>query len=118
MVKRIYEFEVHLLINGEFTKGLKTIRFIADNYESAEYKLFNHFKEIYNVKLVDHYFIQDYNVWMQEVNNLANKNLSILIDENDYKKLVAISEKEFRTLSAQVRFILKDYIEKENQNND
>lgn len=52
------------------------------------------------------------------MNNLANKNLSILIDENDYKKLVAISEKEFRTLSAQVRFILKDYIEKENQNND
>ena len=64
MVKWIYEFEVHLLINGEISKGLKTIRFIADNYEAAEYKLFNHFNGIYNVKVISHYFIQDYNAWI------------------------------------------------------
>lgn len=63
MVQRVYEFDVHLIINGQMAKGLQTIRFIADNYSAAEYRLKKHFEEIHNVQLIEYYFIQDYNVW-------------------------------------------------------
>lgn len=63
MVQRVYEFDVHLIINGELCKNLQKIRFIATYYEIAEQKLIEHFKIFPNVQLAAHYFIQDYNVW-------------------------------------------------------
>ena len=58
----VYDFQVHLMINDEYLKNLQTIRIMADNYKEAEVKLTNHFENKDNVKLVEYYFITDYNV--------------------------------------------------------
>ena len=64
LVNRVYEFEVHLMINGKLNKSLQKIRFFADYYNTAEQKLKEHFDNIENVLLIEYYFIQDYNVWL------------------------------------------------------
>ena len=58
--KYIYEFQVQLMVNGEYLKKLQTIRIIAEHYESAEFKLKENFKNHTNVKLIDIYFINGY----------------------------------------------------------
>ena len=60
--KHFYEFQLQLMVNGEYLKKLQTIRIIAEHYESAEFKLKEHFKTHTNVKLIDFYFINGYNV--------------------------------------------------------
>ena len=60
--KHFYEFQLQLMVNGEYLKKLQTIRIIAEHYESAEFKLKGHFKNNTNVKLIDVYFINGYNV--------------------------------------------------------
>ena len=60
--KKVYEFEVHLMVNGHINKSLQKIRFIADYYSIAELKLKEYFNNIENVLLIEYYFIQDYNV--------------------------------------------------------
>ena len=60
--KHIYEFQVQLMVNGEYLKKLQTIRIIAEHYESAEFKLKESFNNQTNVKLIDIYFINGYNV--------------------------------------------------------
>ena len=60
--KHFYEFQLQLMVNGEYLKKLQTIRIIAEHYESAEFKLKEHFKNQSNVKLIDVYFINGYNV--------------------------------------------------------
>ena len=72
MVQRVYEFDVHLIINGQMEKGLQTIRFISDNYSAAACRLKQHIEGIDNVQLIDYYFIQDYNVWGDTVGRYNN----------------------------------------------
>ena len=57
MVKDCYEFEVQLMVNGEFLKELKTLRVIGESYEECERKLINYYNKMTNVKLIDIYFI-------------------------------------------------------------
>ena len=58
--KHFYEFQLQLMVNGEYLKKLQTIRIIAEHYESAEFKLKENFKNHTNVKLIDIYFINGY----------------------------------------------------------
>ena len=60
MVKDCYEFEVQLMVNGEFLKELKTLRVIGESYEECERKLINYYNKMTNVKLIDIYFIENY----------------------------------------------------------
>ena len=60
--KHFYEFQSQLMVNGEYLKKLQTIRIIAEHYESAVFKLKENFKNHTNVKLIDFYFINGYNV--------------------------------------------------------
>ena len=39
VAKRVYEFQVHLMVNGEYLKNLQTLRISSQSYEGAEYKL-------------------------------------------------------------------------------
>ena len=57
-----YEFQLQLMVNGEYLKELYTLRIIAEYYELAEFKLKEYFKNKTNLKLVDFYFINDYDV--------------------------------------------------------
>ena len=60
MVKDCYEFEVQLMVNGEFLKELKKIRVMGKSYEECERKLINYYNKMANVKLIDIYFIENY----------------------------------------------------------
>ena len=60
MTKDCYEFEVQLMVNGEFLKELKKIRVMGNSYEECEGKLINYYNKITNVKLIDIYFIDIY----------------------------------------------------------
>ena len=60
MVKDCYEFEVQLMVNGEFLKELKTLRVMGESYEECERKLINYYNKMTNVKLIDIYFIDIY----------------------------------------------------------
>ena len=60
MVKDCYEFEVQLMVNGEFLKELKTLRVMGESYEECERKLINYYNKMPNVKLIDIYFIDIY----------------------------------------------------------
>ena len=60
MVKYCYEFEVQLMVNGEFLKELKKIRVMGKSYEECERKIINYYNKMNNVKLIDIYFIENY----------------------------------------------------------
>ena len=60
MVKDCYEFEVQLMVNGEFLKDLKKLRVMGKSYEECERKLINYYNKMTNVKLIDIYFIENY----------------------------------------------------------
>ena len=60
MVKDCYEFEVQLMVNGEFLKDLKKLRVIGKSYDECERKLINYYNKMTNVKLIDIYFIENY----------------------------------------------------------
>ena len=60
MVKDCYEFEVQLMVNGEFLKELKKIRVMGKSYNECERKLINYYNKMTNVKLIDIYFIENY----------------------------------------------------------
>ena len=60
MVKDCYEFEVQLLVNGEFLKELKKLRVMGKSYDECERKLINYYNKMTNVKLIDIYFIENY----------------------------------------------------------
>ena len=60
MVKYCYEFEVQLMVNGEFLKELKKVRVMGESYEECEIKLINYYNKMTNVKLIDIYFIENY----------------------------------------------------------
>ena len=60
MVKDCYEFEVQLMVNGEFLKELKKLRVMGKSYEECERKLINYYNKMTNVKLIDIYFIENY----------------------------------------------------------
>ena len=60
MVKECYEFEVQLMVNGEFLKDLKKVRVMGKSYEECERKLINYYNKMTNVKLIDIYFIENY----------------------------------------------------------
>ena len=60
MVKICYEFEVQLMVNGEFLKELKKLRVMGKSYEECERKLVNYYNKKSNVKLIDFYFIENY----------------------------------------------------------
>ena len=60
MVKDCYEFEVQLMVNGEFLKELKKLRVMGKSYEECERKLMNYYNKMNNVKLIDIYFIENY----------------------------------------------------------
>ena len=60
MVKDCYEFEVQLMVNGEFLKELKTLRVMGESYDECERKLINYYNKMTNVKLIDIYFIENY----------------------------------------------------------
>ena len=62
MVKHCYEFEVQLMVNGEFLKNLQKVRIIGNNYNECENKLITNFQKVDNVKLIDKYFIDNYTV--------------------------------------------------------
>ena len=51
MVKDCYEFEVQLMVNGEFLKELKKLRVMGKSYEECERKLMNYYNKMNNVKL-------------------------------------------------------------------
>lgn len=59
MYKNCCEFEVQLLINGEFAKELKRVRVIGDDIEKCEEKIYNHYNSL-GVKVVDIYRIENY----------------------------------------------------------
>ena len=60
MTKDCYEFEVQLMVNGEFLKELKKIRVMGESYGECEGKLINYYNKTSNVKLIDFYFIENY----------------------------------------------------------
>ena len=60
MTKECYEFEVQLMVNGEFLKELKTLRVMGESYDECERKLINYYNKMTNVKLIDIYFIENY----------------------------------------------------------
>ena len=60
MVKDCYEFEVQLMVNGEFLKELKKLRVMGKSYNECERKLINYYNKMTNVKLIDIYFIENY----------------------------------------------------------
>ena len=60
MVKECYEFEVQLMVNGEFLKELKKLRVMGESYDECERKLINYYNKMTNVKLIDIYFIENY----------------------------------------------------------
>ena len=60
MTKDCYEFEVQLMVNGEFLKELKKLRVMGQSYEECERKLINYYNKMANVKLIDIYFIENY----------------------------------------------------------
>ena len=60
MTKECYEFEVQLMVNGEFLKDLKKVRVMGKSYEECERKLINYYNKMANVKLIDIYFIENY----------------------------------------------------------
>ena len=60
MTKDCYEFEVQLMVNGEFLKELKKLRVMGKSYEECEGKLINYYNKMANVKLIDIYFIENY----------------------------------------------------------
>ena len=60
MVKDCYEFEVQLMVNGEFLKELKKSRVMGKSYDECERKLINYYNKMPNVKLIDIYFIENY----------------------------------------------------------
>lgn len=60
MTKDCYEFEVQLLVNGEFLKELKKLRVMGKSYDECERKLINYYNKMSNVKLIDIYFIENY----------------------------------------------------------
>ena len=60
MVKDCYEFEVQLMVNGEFLKELKKLRVMGKSYDECERKLINYYNKMSNVKLIDIYFIENY----------------------------------------------------------
>ena len=60
MTKDCYEFEVQLMVNGEFLKELKKLRVTGQSYEECERKLINYYNKMTNVKLIDIYFIENY----------------------------------------------------------
>ena len=60
MTKDCYEFEVQLMVNGEFLKELKTLRVMGESYDECERKLINYYNKMTNVKLIDIYFIDLY----------------------------------------------------------
>ena len=60
MVKDCYEFEVQLMVNGEFLKELKKLRVMGKSYGECERKLINYYNKMDNVKLIDIYFIENY----------------------------------------------------------
>ena len=60
MVKGCYEFEVQLMVNGEFLKELKKLRVMGKSYDECERKLMNYYNKMNNVKLIDIYFIENY----------------------------------------------------------
>ena len=60
MTKDCYEFEVQLMVNGEFLKDLKKVRVMGKSYEECERKLINYYNKMANVKLIDIYFIENY----------------------------------------------------------
>ena len=60
MTKDCYEFEVQLMVNGEFLKELKKLRVMGKSYDECERKLINYYNKINNVKLIDIYFIENY----------------------------------------------------------
>ena len=61
--KRVYEFQVHLMVNGEYLKNLQTLRICSQSYEGAEYKLNEFFKQHDNVVVCSINFICDYNIY-------------------------------------------------------
>ena len=61
--KRVYEFQVHLMVNGECLKSLQTLRICSQSYEGAEYKLNEFFKQHDNVVVCSINFIYDYNIY-------------------------------------------------------
>ena len=60
MTKDCYEFEVQLMVNGEFLKELKKLRVMGKSYNECERKLINYYNKMTNVKLIDIYFIENY----------------------------------------------------------
>ena len=60
MSKDCYEFEVQLMVNGEFLKDLKKLRVMGKSYDECERKLINYYNKMTNVKLIDIYFIENY----------------------------------------------------------
>ena len=60
MTKDCYEFEVQLMVNGEFLKELKKLRVMGNSYNECERKLINYYNKMNNVKLIDIYFIENY----------------------------------------------------------
>ena len=60
MTKDCYEFEVQLMVNGEFLKDLKKLRVMGKSYDECERKLINYYNKMTNVKLIDFYFIENY----------------------------------------------------------
>ena len=62
MVKGCYEFEVHLMVNGEFEKDLQKVRILGKDYEECENKLYDHFKKKKNVKLASVNYVQNFKV--------------------------------------------------------
>ena len=60
MTKDCYEFEVQLIVNGEFLKELKKLRVMGKSYDECERKLMNYYNKMNNVKLIDIYFIENY----------------------------------------------------------
>ena len=60
MSKDCYEFEVQLMVNGEFLKELKKLRVMGESYDECERKLINYYNKMTNVKLIDFYFIENY----------------------------------------------------------
>ena len=61
-LQRVYEFQVHLMVNGECLKNLQTLRISSQSYEGAEYKLKEFYNDFTNVRLIEYYFIKDYNI--------------------------------------------------------
>ena len=60
MVKDCYEFEIQLMVNGEFLKELKKLRVMGKSYDECERKLINYYNKMSNVRLIDIYFIENY----------------------------------------------------------